>query len=337
MTEHAEANDGGSSDGQSSDGSDDELNGVTVVFTPDDILKIGLKLVHYTNKRIKRSRKSRNIERFKSHFGAVPVVVANIFDDLQLTGKLPEDKRNVNHLLMAMHTLKCYPLNDEREALFDINRNDAAKISWYFIERIRALKEEKIVWPTKNGSDKEDDDEIWVITVDGIHFWVKEPEHATWSLDEAYYSHKYNKAGLDYELGISLTGGLVWMNGPFPAGRSDRTIFAQDGLKAKLLASQKKAIGDRGYTGHQEAVSTPNNHDDRSVKKFKSRALKRHEKFNGRIKSFGALAGRFRHSKDYFTYAAEAACVICQYEVEVGEPLFDILIEDILPKDPKDP
>jgi hypothetical protein len=259
MMEH-EANDSCSSNGQSSDGSDDRLNGVMVVFTPDNILKIGLKLVHYINKRIKRSRKSRNIEQFKSHFGAVPVVVPNIFDDLQLTGKLPEDKRNLNHLLMAMHTLKCYPLNDEREALFDINQNDAAKILWNVIERIQALKEEKIVWPTKNGSDKEDD-EIWVITVNGIHFWVKEPEHATWSLNKAYYSHKYNKTGLNYELGISLTGGLVWINAPFLAGRSDRTIFAQDGLKAKLLTSQKKAIRDGGYTGHQEAVSTPNNHN----------------------------------------------------------------------------
>jgi hypothetical protein len=129
--------------------------------------------------------------------------------------------------------------------------------------------------------------------VDGIHFWVKEPEHATLSLNKVYYSHQYNKAGLDYELGISLTGGLVWMNGPFPAGRSDRTIFAQDRLKAKLLDSQKKAIGDRGYTGHQEALSMPNNHNGRSVTKFKSRALKQHEKFNGRITSFGALAGPF--------------------------------------------
>jgi hypothetical protein len=75
------------------------------------------------------------------------VVVGNIFGDLHLTRKLPEDKRNLNHLLMAMHTLG---------AFFDINQNDAAKI-----ERIQALKEEKLVWPTKkNGSNKEDDNEI---------------------------------------------------------------------------------------------------------------------------------------------------------------------------------
>jgi hypothetical protein len=127
------------------------------------------------------------------------------------------------------------------------------------------------------------------MTIDGIHFWAKEPEHATWSLDEAYYSNKHNKAGLDYELGIHLTEGLVWMNGPFPAGRSDRTIFAEDRLKAKLLASQKMGL-------HWTSRSCI--YDDQSVKKFKFRALKRHEKFNGRIKAFGALAGPIRHSKD---------------------------------------
>jgi hypothetical protein len=62
MTEHGANDTSGSSDGQSSDGSNDELTGVTVVFKQDNILKIGLKLVHdYTNKRIKRIRKPRNI------------------------------------------------------------------------------------------------------------------------------------------------------------------------------------------------------------------------------------------------------------------------------------
>jgi hypothetical protein len=90
------------------------------------------------------------------------------------------------------------------------------------------------------------------------------------------------------------------MNGPFKAGLNDITIFTNEGLKEKLRATGKKAIGDGGYSGHSQQISTPNSHDSKQVKKFKSRALKRQEKFNGMTKNFDCLSGRFRHSVDRF-------------------------------------
>jgi len=56
-----------------------------------------------------------------------------------------------------------------------------------------------------------------------------------------------------------------------------------------LLVAKKVAIGDGGYSGHPEVVSSPNPLDDYDVKLFKSRALKRQEKFNGHIKTFRSL------------------------------------------------
>jgi hypothetical protein len=253
-------------------------------------------------------------------------VVLSIFEDLQQKNLVPEKKRNLKHLLMSFHTLMRYPTNDEREALFNINRNDGASISWWYIRKIQALKSTKIVFPEPNPNN----DDIWVMSVDGVHFWITEPNHPEWSQDRSYWSHKYNKAGLSYELGISLTGGLVWMNGPFKAGHNDATIFSQKGLKDKLHAIGKKAIGDGGYAGHQQYCSTPNSHDSRPIKKFKSRALKRHEKFNGRMKVFNSLSGRFRHGAARCKSCVEAVAVICQYDLELGNPLWDILIEDIL-------
>ena len=317
------------SEGSSSDGSssDSGLEGITEVYTADEILRIGLLLVHYRRKRIKNCKKARNIERFKSNYGAKPGVVASVFSDLQRTHLLPIGKRNIRHLLMAFHTLMRYPTNDEREALFDIGKHEAADITWEFVRWIQALKPYKILWPPATENDK-----IWAITVDGVHFWIKEPSHPEWSLDLTHYSHKYNKAGLCYELGISLTGGLVWMKGPFRAGMSNLKIFVEEGLKEKLKSVKMKAIADGGYFAqeHKNYLSTPNGHDDRSVKKFKSRALKRHEKFNGRIKVFESLSGRFRHGKKTFASCVEAICVICQYDLEQGNPLYDILIEDII-------
>ena len=171
---------------------------------------------------------------------------------------------------------------------------------------------------------------MWVITVDGTHCWIEEPKHPTWSIDTDYFSHKFGKAGVNYELGISLsTNALVWMNGPFPAGESDNKTFKNRGLKAKLESLGKRGIADGGYPGHPKLLSTPNNHDSKQVKKFKSRALKRHEAFNGMTKRFDSLNGRFRHSVDRFGSCFEAVCVLCQYMLENGEPLYDIMIKEL--------
>ena len=92
----------------------------------------------------------------------------------------------------------------------------------------------------------------------------------------------------------------------------------------------KKAIGDAGYYGHQKQCSTPNANDSAQVKKFKWRALKRHESFNGMTKVFESLSSRFRHPLEKFPIVFEAVCVICQYKIEYEQPLFDILIEEML-------
>jgi hypothetical protein len=205
-----------------------------------------------------------------------------------------------------MHFLRKYPTEDEREALFDVSKSWGAHRQWEFVEKIQSLKGDKIVW---DDSFYEADD-IWIVSVDGTHCWIEEPKHPTWSQDTDYYSHKYNKAGLDYELAIALTTSrLVWMRGPFPAGSNDISIFCKKGLHDRLVALEKKAIGDGGYSGHHATISTPNAHDSYGVKRFTSRALKRHETFNGHTKVFDCLSGRFRHSVPRFANCCFSASI----------------------------
>jgi hypothetical protein len=154
-----------------------------------------------------------------------------------------------------------------------------------------------------------------------------------WSQDSRIFSHEYGKAGLSYELGISISESkLVWLNGPFMAGKNDVQIFKRD-LKQKLRSTGKMTIGDCGYIGHPYQCSTPNNHNSSKLTKFKSHALKRHERFNGLIKAFDCLSGRFRHSIDRFIICFEAVCVICQYEVEMDSPLYEVIIEELMEDD----
>jgi hypothetical protein len=308
---------------------DDEHDNGLLVYTANEIMKIGLLLVGFTRRRLRRAKKKTNLDRFRGHFGSNPHVLAEILEDLQTTeveeAHVPSEELNIKHFLMAMHHLKRYPTEIEREPIFDISHMSGRDSCWFYIEKVQALKAQKIYWPEDNFGD-----DIWVITVDGTHCWVQEPQHPSWSQDREYYSHKYNKAGLNYELGISLwQSRLVWMKGPTKAGANDLSVFLGEGLKAKLKATGKKGIGDGGYRGHPSELSTPNSHDSKEANKFKSRALKRHEKFNGLTKIFDCLSGRFRHSVDRFKNCFEAVCVICQYQMENGSPLYDILIDDM--------
>ena len=84
------------------------------------------------------------------------------------------------------------------------------------------------------------------------------------------------------------------MNGPFPAGDHDITVFRNKGLKDKIPAG-KKAIGDNGYRGEDAIIRIPNAHDEAELQKFISRTRSRHESFNARLKAFRCLDVRLRH------------------------------------------
>ena len=207
---------------------------MTFIITADEFLKIGIKLVSYTKRQIRRCKKKTNVERFVAHFGSIPCVCACIWEDLQTTeveeAQVPVNDLNVEYFLMAMYHLKRYVTESEREAIFDISKKWGREKVWFYIEKVQALKAQKIVWPADNFGD-----DIWGPSVDGTHSCMTEPQHPIWSQDPEWYPHKYNKAGVGYELGISIsTNRLLWMSGPFRAGLNDVTIFTKKGLKAKL-------------------------------------------------------------------------------------------------------
>ena len=187
----------------------------------------------------------------------------------------------------------------------------------------------QIVWPARwtpgHVDFRNEDIPVFLLTVNSVHCRIHEPKHPTKSKDQSYYSHKFKQSGLNYELRISVyDNALVWLNGPFKASQHDLTIFrSANGLK-EMIPEGRKVIADNGYTSAQEHIlSTPNSNDPREVRKFKSRARARHESFNGKIKNFRSLAEQFRHGVTNHKIVFEAVCVICQYQLENGSPLFD--------------
>ena len=115
----------------------------------------------------------------------------------------------------------------------------------------------------------------------------------------------------------------MWINGPFPAGINDITVFREHGLKEKI-PNGKKLIADNGYRGEKDRIATPSRYDSDELKIFKRRARARQESFNQRIKTFCCLSNRFKHPICKHKEVFEAVCVIVQYQIEGENPLFDV-------------
>ena len=95
------------------------------------------------------------------------------------------------------------------------------------------------------------------------------------------------------------------------------------GLKEKIPAG-KKVIADSAYRKSKDVVTTRNPRDDPDVRRLKTRARMRHEGFNGRLKTFKSISGKFRHGLGKHKEVFEAVCVIAQYQMENGSPLYDV-------------
>ena len=169
--------------------------------------------------------------------------------------------------------------------------------------------------------DEVDEGLIFMLSVDGTHCPMEEPR--PWS--SKWSSHKLGgSAGLNYEIGLKINAPkLVWVYGPTPPGlHPDISVFRQR-LKTKLPVG-KKVIGDEGYRGEPDFISTKNEFDPREIAEFKERVLAHHETFNQRLKNFNCLTTKFRHGIENHKSAFEAVCAIVMYEIESGgTSLFD--------------
>ena len=94
------------------------------IETEYEMLRHGLELVGFEQKRRTKVKHLTNIYRFKSHFGSTPFVCAQIWEDLLFTN-IPDafignDKPCVDSFLLALHFLQCYPTEVERSATIKI-------------------------------------------------------------------------------------------------------------------------------------------------------------------------------------------------------------------------
>lgn len=156
-----------------------------------------------------------------------------------------------------------------------------------------------------------------LISVDGTD--IRIPEHG-----RVFYSHKFKKSAFRYEVALCiLTGDIVWLNGPYPAGKwPDINIF-RDSLQSHLERGERVEADD-GYIGdHPSFVKCPGGFTNPKITEFmQQRVRNRQESINKRLKQFRCLAVPWRGNLLKHGTVFRAVAVITQLSINHGEQLF---------------
>ncbi len=80
------------------------------------------------------------------------------------------------------------------------------------------------------------------VSLDGTDILIEEPQ----PFNKKWFSHKFNKAGVRYEIGISIVGGdAVWASGGMPCGEWTDLKIAMDLYVG--FAGNEITLADKGY------------------------------------------------------------------------------------------
>ncbi len=97
-----------------------------------------------------------------------------------------------------------------------------------------------------------------LMTNDGTDFRIHQKGPA--ARGNAFASHKYKgKSALGYKLGVNiLAGNLIWISGPYPAGKYIDIAIFKDVLAHCLKPGDQVEV-DNGYVGHTDKIKCPSN------------------------------------------------------------------------------
>ena len=298
---------------------------IDAVMDEAELLSLGLSLAGFCLSRQNVCART-NMERFKAHYAVGPLTIRALLIDLK---EEHHSLINEKDFFMALNWLKLYDTEHVLAGRWKFHEETIRDKVQAYTKKIQLLKSKKIRLDFKEF----DDDEVYVFSVDGVHFTINEVRTKP---GPEWFDPKSHSAGLAYEVAVAIRSSrIVWTNGPHPASKHDMTIFRggtkkektetweQNSLYFKIPAG-KKAIGDSGYAGEPEkiAISLPGH--SVATKKFFARIKSRHETVNSRFKFFNILDHRFRHGREKHKMCFEAVCVIVQYDMENGHPLFEV-------------
>lgn len=303
-----------------------------LLFTPNEVLVRGFRTISGLGSITINDYNPTNIATFKEHFGPSPSVIAAVWSDILTTsidlGLLPDDKseKGFKKLLTAIHFLWAYPKNAGilASTCGTYKRDVEGERLWKWVKVLEKLQAIKIVWPEERYNDP--NGQIFVVSVDCVDMKTREKSSPEFNVDREQFTQKFNHGGVKYEIAIDpYEPKVVWINGPFRGGENDKTIFTNE-LMAKIPEG-KLVVADSIYTNQKDPelmrkVALPSNCDSKELGNFKSRLRARHESLNGRMKDFRCLDVTYHHPHKQHGHMCKAVCVLVQYEMDYGSPIF---------------
>jgi hypothetical protein len=111
-------------------------------LSADEFLVLGLQRAGFPNRCCAKTEN----RRFREFYGANQASISVIFVDLQTTliEEAHINKPNPVYLLMTMHWFAKYPTGGLSAGKWTVDETTARKWTWYYTQRIQALKADKV-------------------------------------------------------------------------------------------------------------------------------------------------------------------------------------------------
>jgi hypothetical protein len=184
----------------------------------------------------------------------------------------------------------------------------------------------KIVFESRKDSGNLND---CLISVDGTDVLIPQQGPAIPGNPFSLFKFK-GKCRLRYEIGVDiLAGNIVWVNGPYAAGKyTDIKIFCR-GL-AHWLDEHERVEADNGYIGEApQKVKFPGCASNPTENQaMQNQVQSRHESLNGWLKNWAIMTSLYHHDLMENGNVFRAIAVITQISINVGEKLFEVNYSD---------
>jgi len=308
---------------------------VSLLFTREDVLVRGFRTIKALPNITIRDYNKKNLKRFLSHFGNSPYELSFVWAHLlQSTdsGLDVKDKseKGFKKILTACHFLWARPKNNEILATacgYNCTRHVEGEELWKYVKALASLKSRVIVWP--DAKYKGHNSPIFIATIDGVDFKTREKSNDEFNQSPKQFTYKHHHGGQKYELVIdAFEPKIISMNGPFDGAVHDRVMYADRTMGR--IPDGKVIVADRGYSrsdkeypGWNKKFSFPSLSDSKLLGNFKSRLRCRHEAVNGLLVDYAVMHKEFTHPHDKHVFAFEAVCVLVQYKMDHGRPIWD--------------
>ena len=226
------------------------------------------------------ARQRINARSFKANFGASKFIAGIAFHYASKEAEKQTSFLSLEEHLLCLYWLKNYTREENCASWFRVSEKTFRykyKTGLRFLSIVNVINFNKRLTDNNFGY-------VCKVSIDGTDCPICEPS----PFSPRWYSHKFHKAGLRYEVGICIeTGEIVWVFGGYACGDWPDIEIARRGI-LNLIGRDEKVIADSGYRGDDRIFHKTGDNTSFTAR-TRSLVRARHETVNDRLKAYAVL------------------------------------------------